>query len=259
MNTTLIEPYSAVESAASMAAQAAGCANCASRGQCLPEGLRPSDVDRFEDVVVARHKVRRGEVLVREGATFNSIYAVRSGFFKSVISNEDGRAQVTGFQMAGDYLGMEGVASGRHVFEIVALEEGEVCVLPFAQIEALARDVSAVQRHVHRRLGSDVVRESRVMLMLGSMRAEERIAKFLLGISSRLQARGYSRSDLLLRMKRDEMGSFLSLKLETVSRTISKFVAEGVLAVNNRQIQILDMNALKASANFTSIFTKEQL
>ena len=234
-----------------------GCSNCKSRKLCLPETLGLSDIERFEDIVVARHKVQRGEVLLREGDNFNSVYAIRSGFFKSIISNEDGREQVTGFHMPGDHLGLDGLASGRQEFETEALEDGDVCVIPFAHLEALAREMPTVQRHIHKLLSREIVRESKVMLVLGSMRAEERIANFLLGLSARLHVRGHSRSDLLLRMKREEMGSFLCLKLETVSRTLSKFVADGILSVSQRQIQILDMDALCASANVGSFAHKK--
>jgi CRP/FNR family transcriptional regulator len=228
------------------------CNNCQSRKLCLPDALGVSDIARFEDVVVARHKVQRGEVLLRGGDNFNSVYAIRSGFFKSVIANEDGREQVTGFHMAGDHLGMDGLASGRQEFETVALEDGDVCVIPFTHLEALAREMPTVQRHIHKLLSREIVRESKVMLVLGSTRAEERIANFLLNLSLRLHARGQSKSELLLRMKREEIGSFLCLKLETVSRTLSKFVLDGILAVSQRQIQILNMDALHASANVSS-------
>ena len=175
--------------------------------------------------------------------------SIRTGFFKTCVTTEDGRDQVTGFQMAGEIIGLDGIVSDQHTCDALAIEDAEVCVLPFDKIESISREVAALQTHVHKIMSREIVREHGVMLLLGSMRAEERVAAFLLNLVQRLHARGFSQSELVLRMTREEIGSYLGLKLETVSRTFSKFVEDGVVEVKQRHVRILDAEALKQIVN----------
>lgn len=165
--------------------------------------------------------------------------------FKTCIASEDGRDQVTGFQMAGEIIGLDGIVDDHHTCDAIALEDAEVCVMPFDRIEELSREVPALQSHVHKIMSREIVREHGVMLLLGSMRAEERLATFLLNLVQRLHARGFSQSELILRMTREEIGSYLGLKLETVSRAFSKFAEEGLVEVKQRHVRILDTKALR--------------
>ena len=215
----------------------------------MPVGLNADELIRVDELVAARRSVKRGAPLFRNGEKFVALYAIRSGFFKTCVSTEEGRDQVTGFQMAGEIIGLDGIVNEHHTCDAVALEDAEVCVLPFERIEELSREVNSLQRHVHKIMSSEIVREHGVMLMLGSMRAEERLAAFLLNLVQRLQARGFSKSELVLRMTREEIGSYLGMKLETVSRTFSKFADDGVIQVRQRQIHILDADALKRIVN----------
>ena len=215
----------------------------------MPLGLNESEMERVDEVVATRRKVARGENLFRNGDKFNSLFAIRTGFFKTRISAEDGRDQVTGFQMAGEIIGLDGIVSDHHTCDAVALEDAEVCVMPFDRIEELSREITSLQRHVHKIMSREIVRENGVMLLLGSMRAEERLAAFLLNLVQRLHARGFSQSELILRMTREEIGSYLGLKLETVSRTFSKFVEDGVVEVKQRHVRILNADALKLIVN----------
>jgi len=206
-------------------------------------------MERVDEVVATRRKVARGDNLFRNGDKFSALYAIRTGFFKTRISSEDGRDQVTGFQMAGEIIGLDGIVSDQHTCDAVALEDAEVCVMPFDRIEELSREITSLQRHVHKIMSREIVRENGVMLLLGSMRAEERLAAFLLNLVQRLHARGFSQSELVLRMTREEIGSYLGLKLETVSRTFSKFVEEGIVEVKQRHVRILNPDGLKLIIN----------
>jgi CRP/FNR family transcriptional regulator len=212
-------------------------------------GLNEADLVRLDTLVATRKKVKRGTALFRNGETFNALYAIRTGFFKTCIATEDGRDQVTGFQMAGEIIGLDGIVNDHHTCDAVALEDAEVCVMPFDRIEELSREVTALQHHVHKIMSREIVREHGVMLLLGSMRAEERVAAFLLNLVQRLHARGFSQSELMLRMTREEIGSYLGLKLETVSRTFSKFVEDGIVEVKQRHIRILNTEALQRIVN----------
>jgi CRP/FNR family transcriptional regulator len=215
----------------------------------MPMGLNDSDMKRLDDLVATRRKIKRGASLFKNGAPFNALYAIRTGFFKTCVTTEDGRDQVTGFQMAGEIIGLDGIVSDLHTCDAVAIEDAEVCVMPFDKIEILSHEVKALQTHVHKIMSREIVREHGVMLLLGSMRAEERLAAFLLNLVQRLHARGFSQSELVLRMTREEIGSYLGLKLETVSRTFSKFVEDGIIEVKQRHVRILDPEALKQIVN----------
>jgi CRP/FNR family transcriptional regulator len=225
------------------------CSNCNLRELCMPVGLSETELQRIDDLVAVRRRVKRGATLFSNGEKFTSLYAIRTGFFKTCVVTEDGRDQVTGFQMAGEIIGLDGIVHEHHTCDAIALEDAEVCVMPFHRIEELSREVGALQHHVHKIMSREIVRENGVMLLLGSMRAEERLAAFLLNLVQRLHARGFSQSELVLRMTREEIGSYLGLKLETVSRTFSKFVEEGICDVRQRHVRILNPEALKAIVN----------
>ena len=225
------------------------CSNCNLRELCMPIGMDAAESLRVDTLVEGRRKIAKGQTLFRNGSPFENLFAIRSGVFKTVILHEDGREQVTGFQMSGEIIGLDGIVEDKHRCDSVALEDAEVCVMPFDQIEHLSREVKALQHHVHKIMSREIVREHGVMLLLGSMRAEERLAAFLLNLVQRLHARGFSRSELVLRMTREEIGSYLGLKLETVSRTFSKFAEEGSIEVKQRHVQILDPQALQHIVN----------
>ena len=221
------------------------CSSCNLRELCMPGGLSIDDMDRLDGLVAARRRVRRGESLFLAGDGFEALYAVRLGFFKTRVTSEDGRDQVTGFQMPGELIGLDGIATDRHTVDAVALEDSEVCTIPYGDLERVSHEFSALQHHFHKVMSREIVREHGVMMLLGSMRAEERLAAFLLNLSQRFRVRGYSSSEFVLRMTREEIGSFLGLKLETVSRTFSKFQDDGLVAVQNKAIRIVDMAGLR--------------
>lgn len=225
------------------------CSNCNLRELCMPVGLDPEQMQRVEEVVATRRKIKRGGMLFQNGEAFTSLYAIRTGFFKTCVATEDGRYQVTGFQMAGEIIGLDGIVTSHHSCDAIALENAEVCVMPFNRLEEISREVTALQSHVHKVMSREIVREHSVLLLLGSMRAEERLAAFILNLVQRLHARGFSSSELVLRMTREEIGSYLGLKLETVSRTFSKFVEDGIVEVKQRHVRILDTDALHRLVN----------
>ena len=228
------------------------CSSCNLRELCLPMGLSDADLQHIDRLVGARHSLKRGEVLFQAGDPFASLYAVRTGFFKTRVATEGGRDQVTGFQMAGELLGLDGISSERHTCDAVALEDSEVCLIPYARLEETSRDVVALQRQFHKVMSREIVRDHGVMLLLGGMRAEARLAAFLLNLAQRLQARGFSASSMVLRMTREEIGSYLGLKLETVSRSFSRFHDDGLLEVRQRAIRVLDAAGLRRLVDETS-------
>jgi CRP/FNR family transcriptional regulator, anaerobic regulatory protein len=214
---------------------------CSLRELCLLCGLAAPDAARFDEVAFTSKQVKRGESLHRAGAAFDSLFAVRSGFFKSSVVLEDGRDQVTGFHMGGEILGMDGIGTEFHTADVIALEDSEVCIIPYARLEE-----PGLQRQLKKIMSRELVRDQGVMLLLGTMRAEERLAAFLLNLSQRFVARGFSPHEFHLRMTRDEIGSYLGLSLETVSRLFSRFQEDRLITVQRKHIRILDIPGLKA-------------
>lgn len=223
---------------------AARCSTCALRSVCMPADLTSSELQQLDAIVHTTRNVRRGEALFRAHDTFQSLYAVRTGSFKTVVMHRDGREQVTGFQIPGEPLGLDGVCSGLHSCEAIALEDSTVCVIPFSQFETLCRDSRRMQRHLYQLMSSEIVRESSLMMLLGTMTAEQRLASFLLDLAARFRARGYSGTQFNLKMSREEIGCFLGMKLETVSRMFSRFCRDGLVKPNGKQIRIVDSEAL---------------
>jgi CRP/FNR family transcriptional regulator, anaerobic regulatory protein len=220
------------------------CSACHLKDICLPCGLNVNEVERLDSLMFGRRKIAMGETLYSEGDKFQSIYAVRIGTYKSSLTLADGREQVSGFHLAGELLGLDGVASGKHASTAIALEDTEVCTIPYAHLNELAAQSPNLQMVVARLMSREIVREHSLMMLLGSMNAEERLAAFLLNLSHRMKARGYSSSEFHLRMSRAEIGSYLGMKLETVSRTFSAFQQQRMLEVDKKHIRITDLDAL---------------
>jgi CRP/FNR family transcriptional regulator, anaerobic regulatory protein len=226
--------------------KASPCSECRLRGSCLPAGLSAAHDRQFCGLMLSHRRVRQGQALYRSGDACGSVYLIRSGFIKTVVLHSDGREQVSGFYMAGEMLGLDGIASGKHASDATALTDSDVCVLPYERLATMGHQAYTVQRHLYRMLSQEVVRKQSMMLLLGSMRADERVATFLLNLSQRFTAQGFSPSDFILRMTRDEIGSLLGMKLETVSRIFSKFQKAGVIRIEGKHVRIVSIDGLHA-------------
>jgi len=223
------------------------CSTCNLRELCLPCcNLDRAELELANRLAFVRTHLRRGESLFRTDDRFTSLYAVRKGFFKCAVLLKDGRRdQVTGFSMAGEVLGMDGIDTARHTCNAIALEDSDVCAIPFAGLQKLARQIPSLQRQLQRMMSHEIVREQGVLLLLSQMTADERLAVFLLNLSQRFAAHGNSPSKFNMRMTREEIGSYLGLSLETVSRTLSKFREDELISVQQKFISILDHAGLK--------------
>lgn len=194
-------------------------------------------------VAFARRRLVMGEVLFNAGERFHSIYAVRSGSLKSTLALPDGRDQVNGFLLAGDLLALDGMTSARHASTVMALEDTQVCAVSYDAMVGAMKSHTTLQRGFSRQLALEIGRASRMQLLLGSLNAHERVAAFLLDLSHRFSDRGQSAREFNLRMTRAEIGSYLGLTLETVSRTFSAFQQQGLLSVDNRRIRFIDLES----------------
>ncbi|WER44706.1 helix-turn-helix domain-containing protein [Cupriavidus sp. WKF15] len=222
----------------------AQCSSCILRHVCMASSLDDSDVIRLDSVVRNWRTIKQGQALYRAGDPFQSIYALRSGSLKTVLSHASGREYVSGFFLPGETVGLDGIATEFHTCDAIALEDSAVCVIPFHLLETLCREVKSLQQQVHRMLSAEIVRETGQMMLLGNLSAEQRVAAFLLNISDRLRHRGYSATCFTLRMTREDIGSFLGMTLETASRTLSRFQQDGLIRVQGKQIELLDLDAL---------------
>jgi CRP/FNR family transcriptional regulator len=225
------------------------CASCPLHKLCLPTGLDESDTSRLDKIIGKRRRVDRGENLFSMEQPFRNLYAIRFGHFKTFRINPSGEQQVVGFHMAGELLGLDGIGTERHQSCAVALEDSEICEIPFARLDGLFSEVPQLQRHFHRIMSHEITREQGVMLFLGGMRAEQRFAIFLLNLAMRYAARGYSSSQFQLRMSREEIGNYLGLTIESVSRLLLRFKEKGWLRVSKREVELLDRASLEALAS----------
>ena len=215
------------------------------RELCLPVAFNSDEMKQFDALVTHRTKLNKNETLYRGGDAFHALYAIQFGSLKTAVLADDGREQIVGYHILGEIIGFDGIGADRHCVGAIALENTELCALPFNSIEKLARTMPALQHNLHRMMSTQIAWDQSAMLMLGSMHAEERLAVFLLNLADRYRRRGYSSTEYVLRMTREEIGSYLGLKLETVSRLFSRFQGEGLIQIQGRAVKLLDTVALK--------------
>ena len=227
------------------------CASCRLRDLCMPTGLSSKQMTMIDHMVSTRVKITRGKVLYRATGAFQSLYVVRTGFFKTILSARDGHDQVSGFYMAGELLGLDGIGLSEYACTAIALEDSDVCVLHMEDLNTLSQKIPELQWHVQKIMSREIVRDHDLFFLLGSMRAEGRIASFLLNLLTRLHARGQSGDALHLRMTREEIGSYLGLTIETVSRTLSKLSHKGIINLQLKEVRILNLPALHQLAQHT--------
>jgi CRP/FNR family transcriptional regulator, anaerobic regulatory protein len=248
LNPTVVSPTTVRHTSRTTASNprtTARCSSCAMRHLCMPQGLASDDLSKLESLICSARNVRRGEAVYRVGDPFDNLYAVRSGSLKTVMAHRDGREQVTSLRLAGDPLGLDAISSDAHTSTAIALEDSSVCIIPYAALKHMCRETSAMQDRLHRLMSEQLIRESSQMMVLGSLSADERVAAFLLDVSDRNGQRGYSHAEFNLRMTREDMGSYLGMTLETVSRTLSRFQKRGLIDAHGKLIRILDIEGLR--------------
>lgn len=222
----------------------ASCSNCCLKGVCLPGGVSGNDVCNLDELTSTKRRLVRGTALYHIGDPFDSLYAVRSGAFKTVGVSSNGDQKVTGFYLPGEVLGLDAIGRGEHNYTAVALEDSEVCVIVFSRLQEFALRIPELQQQLFRLLSNDITRDHGLMLLLGGMSAEQRLAAFLLSLSRRYRRLGYSAERFNLRMTREDIGSYLGLTLETVSRLLSRFQREGLVGMQQREVELKDADRL---------------
>ena len=224
------------------------CKDCNLYQLCLPLGLENDDLDRLDSIIKRRRPVKRNACLYQAGDSMYSIYAVRSGSFKSFTLTDDGTEQITGFSLSGELIGLDAISSGQHISTAKALEMSHVCEIPFERLEELSSSIPGLQRQLLRIMSKEIASDQSAIL-LGKRSAEERLACFILSLTNRFKARGFSAREINLTMSRVEIASYLGLAVETVSRVFSRFQQEDIMSVNRRSIEINDMKRINDLAN----------
>lgn len=215
-----------------------------------PDALLHHCVDDVDIAMLRRHmtvvrrKVPAGQYVYRAGQPFHSLFLVHAGFLKSCELAQDGREQVTGFRMRGDLVGVESIGLGHYSCDLVGLEDSELWDLPYPPVLLACRELPQLQTRLTTALAEEIRRDRLWMLSLGTLCAERRVAAFLYDMAQRHAALGFSSRHFLLRMGRADMGSFLALKHETVTRALSRLAELGYITVQRREVQVLDTAAL---------------
>ncbi|MCG6862742.1 MAG: fumarate/nitrate reduction transcriptional regulator Fnr [Chromatiaceae bacterium] len=222
------------------------CRNCTLGALCLPMGLTPDDVERLDDIVKRARPLHRGDFLFRNGQSFRSLYVVKTGSVKTYTPSEEGGEQVLGFHLPGEIIGLDAIDKEVHACSAKVLETSAICEVPFSRLEELSNRIPSLQHQMYRLLSKEISHDTELLLVLGKKSAEERLAAFLLSMSKRLRQRGLSPTDFYLSMSRHEIGNYLGLAVETVSRLFTRFQDEGLLKVDRKHVELIDMEALEA-------------
>lgn len=220
------------------------CSSCRRQGVCLPAGLSSADIPDLDELTTVKRRVRRGAALYYNGDKFGALYAVRSGAFKTVGALSNGREKITGVYLSGDVMGLDAISNAHHSYRAIALEDSEVCAIPFAKLEELTRRIPELQHRLLRMLSGDIARGHGLMLLLGSMTAEQRLAAFLLSLSRRYKRLGYAADRFILCMTREDVANYLGLAPETVSRLMSRFQRNELISTQQREVELKDAAAL---------------
>ncbi len=221
------------------------CEDCSVRRLCLPVGLDGNELSKMDTLVKKRPKLSRGEYLYRAGDDFRSLYAIKYGSMKSYGTTLDGKEQITGFHLTGELLGLDAIDAGKYQVNAVALEDTEVCELPYTSLEELQHQLPTLQREFSRIMSREIVHDQHMLMMLGSTGAEQRMARFLLNLHKRMQVRGGDSNELQLTMTRQDIGNYLGMAFETVSRQLARLQENGMLTIQNKTIRLLDIKGLE--------------
>lgn len=224
------------------------CQSCSLYDLCLPMGLDSGDLDKLDHVIKRRQSVNKNNFLFRMGESLKSVYAIRSGSFKTYLTNPDGTEQIIGFSLPGELLGMDAISENEHACSAKALETSNVCEIPFERLESLARDIPNLQHQLFRLMSNEIRQDQHSMLLLAQMPAETRLASFLLGMSERLNKRGYAAAEFNLSMSRGDIANLLGMAVETISRLLGQFQDNGLLNVERKHITILNLEKLRKLA-----------
>ena len=226
----------------------AHCKDCSLASLCLPLSLNLEDMDALDEIVKRGRPLKKGEFLFRQGDAFNSVFAVRSGALKTFSLSDSGDEQITGFHLPSELVGLSGMDSDAYPVSAMALETTSVCEIPFERLDELSVQLPQLRRQLMRIMSREIRDDQQMMLLLSKKTADERIATFLVNLSARFRARGFSANQFRLAMSRNEIGNYLGLAVETVSRVFTRFQQNKLLEAEGKEVHLLDPIELCALA-----------
>ncbi|MCK9237826.1 MAG: fumarate/nitrate reduction transcriptional regulator Fnr [Thiopseudomonas sp.] len=229
----------------------AHCKDCSLAMLCLPLSMDLDDLNALDEIVKRSRPLKKGEFLFRQGDTFNSVYAVRSGSLKTFSITDCGEEQITGFHLPSEFVGLSGMDTDNYPVSAIALETTSICEIPFDRLDDLSASLPQLRRQLMRIMSREIRDDQQMMLLLSKKTADERIATFLVNLSARFRSRGYSPYQFRLAMSRNEMGNYLGLAVETVSRVFTRFQQSSLLSAEGKEIHILNLIELCALAGGT--------
>jgi CRP/FNR family transcriptional regulator len=224
----------------------ATCSNCSLHELCLPRGLKIADLEKLEHVVKGSRPIEKGKHIFRAEDPFESIYAVRTGSVKVYIINESGEEQIIGFYFPGEIIGFDAIEHHKHTCSAVTLETTTYCAMPYGKMSDICKEIPEFQNQMFRLLSREISNENQLLLTINKRSAEERIATFLISLSSRFRNLGYSAKEYNLPMSRQEIGNYLGLTIETVSRLFTKFQRNGLVKIDRKSISLENLPAIHA-------------
>lgn len=225
------------------------CSQCRLGKICLPVSLQSDDIDKLDQIVQRGQVLQKGEHIYQAHDPFRSVFAIRSGYVKTYRITDDGEEQVTGFYFPGEVFGMDGINSHKYACSAKTLESTAICEIPFDRFQELTTKLPSLQMHFFQLMSQEITSDQQLITLLSKKTAEQRVATLLLTISARNALRGLSATDFRLAMSRTDIGNYLGLTVETVSRTLSRLVKSQVISLQQKEITILDANQLREVAN----------
>ena len=226
----------------------AHCKDCSLAPLCLPLSLNNDDMDALDEIVKRGRPLKKGEFLFRQGDAFGSVFAVRSGALKTFSITDGGEEQITGFHLPSELVGLSGMDTEAYPVSAQSLETTSVCEIPFERLDELSEQLPQLRRQLMRVMSREIRDDQQMMMLLSKRTADERIATFLVNLSARFRARGFSAQQFRLAMSRNEIGNYLGLAVETVSRVFTRFQQNGLIAAEGKEVRILDSIELCALA-----------
>ena len=224
------------------------CKDCSLAALCLPLSLNLEDMDALDEIVKRGRPLKKGDYLFRQGDAFSSVFAVRSGALKTFSLSDTGEEQITGFHLPSELVGLSAMDGELYPVSALALETTSICEIPFERLDELAVQLPQLRRQLMRLMSREIRDDQQMMLLLSKKTADERIATFLVNLSARFRARGFSAQNFRLAMSRNEIGNYLGLAVETVSRVFTRFQQSGLIEAEGKEVQILDPIELCALA-----------
>ncbi len=221
------------------------CQSCSLSALCLPIALADEDVNRLDQIIERKKPLKKGEVLFHQGEEFSSVYAVRTGTLKTFNITNNGEEQITGFYCPSELVGLSGIDNNIYPISAKALETTSVCEIPFSHLESLSNQIPSLKSQIFKVMSRKICDDQQMMVLLGKKNADEKVASLLMNLSGRFKRRGYSAVSFRLSMSRGEIGNYLGLAVETVSRVMTRFQKNNIIQVNGKEVTIIDLPAMQ--------------